>query len=109
MARLTYALLAFLLSPALALPHNSLINLKQPKQQNQARKAEDRAQAVIDAFRVSWEGYYEHAFPNDELHPVSNTSSNSRYETFLSTLNRANGFSEMPGELVLSTRSAPHS
>ncbi|KAF2125818.1 glycoside hydrolase family 47 protein [Dothidotthia symphoricarpi CBS 119687] len=40
--------------------------------------AADRAQAVVDAFRVSWEGYYTHAFPNDELKPVTNGSSNSR-------------------------------
>ncbi|KAF1925525.1 glycoside hydrolase family 47 protein [Didymella exigua CBS 183.55] len=38
----------------------------------------DRAQAVIDTFRLSWEGYYQYAFPNDELHPVTNTYGNSR-------------------------------
>ncbi|KAF2628238.1 glycoside hydrolase family 47 protein [Macroventuria anomochaeta] len=38
----------------------------------------DRAQAVIDTFKLSWEGYYKHAFPNDELHPVTNTFGNSR-------------------------------
>lgn len=41
--------------------------------------AKDRAQAVVDAFRFSWEGYYTHAFPNDELNPVTNGFSNSRY------------------------------
>jgi mannosyl-oligosaccharide alpha-1,2-mannosidase len=40
---------------------------------------EMRAQAVVDAFRVSWDGYYEYAFPLDELKPVTNGSSNSRY------------------------------
>jgi mannosyl-oligosaccharide alpha-1,2-mannosidase len=79
MTRLIHAFLAFLLSPALALPYNSPIDKDPPNQRKQARKAEDRAQAVIDAFRVSWEGYYEHAFPNDELHPVTNSFSNSRY------------------------------
>ncbi|KAJ8106503.1 hypothetical protein OPT61_g9490 [Boeremia exigua] len=38
----------------------------------------NRSQAVIDVFKLSWEAYYEHAFPNDELHPVTNTSGNSR-------------------------------
>ncbi|KAF1832195.1 mannosyl-oligosaccharide 1,2-alpha-mannosidase precursor [Decorospora gaudefroyi] len=37
-----------------------------------------RAQAVVDAFKVSWDGYYEYAFPMDELMPVSNNGSNSR-------------------------------
>lgn len=40
----------------------------------------DRAQAVIDTFRLSWEGYYQYAFPNDELLPVTNSYGNSRYE-----------------------------
>jgi mannosyl-oligosaccharide alpha-1,2-mannosidase len=40
----------------------------------------NRAQAVIDTFRLSWEGYYRYAFPNDELHPVTNTYGNSRYK-----------------------------
>lgn len=39
----------------------------------------DRAQAVVDAFRLSWEGYFQYAFPNDELKPVTNGFSNSRY------------------------------
>lgn len=39
----------------------------------------DRAQAVIDTFRLSWAGYSTYAFPNDELHPVTNTFGNSRY------------------------------
>lgn len=40
--------------------------------------AEERAQAVVDAFRTAWDGYYTYAFPNDELKPVSNSFSNSR-------------------------------
>lgn len=39
---------------------------------------EERAQAVKDVFRVSWDGYYTYAFPSDELRPVSNNGSNSR-------------------------------
>jgi len=38
----------------------------------------DRAQAVVDTFKLSWEGYYKYAFPNDELKPVTNNFSNSR-------------------------------
>jgi len=38
-----------------------------------------RAEAVKDAFRFAWNGYFEFAFPNDELHPVNNSFGNSRY------------------------------
>ncbi|MCJ1308085.1 maturation of Asn-linked oligosaccharides protein [Agyrium rufum] len=38
----------------------------------------DRAEAVKDAFKFAWNGYYTYAFPNDELHPVSNGFGNSR-------------------------------
>ncbi|KAH6633514.1 glycoside hydrolase [Boeremia exigua] len=37
-----------------------------------------RAQAVVDTFRTSWAAYYEYAFPDDELRPVTNGSGNSR-------------------------------
>lgn len=40
---------------------------------------EQRVQAIVDAFRLSWGGYYTYAFPNDELKPVNNGYSNSRY------------------------------
>ena len=49
------------------------------QQKQQYSRPVDRAQAVIDTFRLSWAGYYEYAFPNDELHPVTNTFGNSRY------------------------------
>lgn len=38
----------------------------------------ERADAVVEAFRFAWDGYYKYAFPNDDLQPVSNNSSNSR-------------------------------
>jgi len=41
-------------------------------------EAEARATAVKEVFQTAWDGYYQYAFPNDELSPVSNTSSNSR-------------------------------
>ncbi|WPG99365.1 mannosyl-oligosaccharide alpha-1,2-mannosidase 1b [Acrodontium crateriforme] len=39
---------------------------------------QQRADAVKEAFQHAWDGYYKYAFPNDELHPVSNGFSNSR-------------------------------
>ena len=39
---------------------------------------QERADAVKEAFEHSWNGYFQYAFPNDELHPVSNTFGNSR-------------------------------
>jgi mannosyl-oligosaccharide alpha-1,2-mannosidase len=50
-----------------------------PRQVYDVQGTDARAQAVIGAFRTSWEGYYEYAFPNDELKPVTNGFSNSRY------------------------------
>ncbi|KAH8719208.1 glycoside hydrolase [Phaeosphaeriaceae sp. PMI808] len=44
----------------------------------QYRKHSSRAQAVVDTFRLSYQGYYKYAFPNDELKPVTNGFSNSR-------------------------------
>ncbi|KAG9240026.1 glycoside hydrolase [Calycina marina] len=37
-----------------------------------------RSDQVKEAFQHAWDGYYKHAFPHDELHPVSNTFSDSR-------------------------------
>ncbi|KHN99039.1 1,2-a-D-mannosidase [Metarhizium album ARSEF 1941] len=31
-----------------------------------------KARHVKEAFEISWNGYYKHAFPHDTLHPVSN-------------------------------------
>ena len=38
----------------------------------------ERAAAVKEAFEHAWNGYFQYAFPDDELHSVSNTSGNSR-------------------------------
>ncbi|KAF2712937.1 glycoside hydrolase family 47 protein [Pleomassaria siparia CBS 279.74] len=82
MTRLICIALGVLLPVALALPRNAPESLNingNIKRQNDNRpSAEDRAQAVIDTFRTSWHGYYTYAFPHDELHPVSNTFSDSR-------------------------------
>lgn len=42
-------------------------------------KSKERAAAVKEAFQFAWDGYYEYAFPHDELHPVSNGYSDSRF------------------------------
>ncbi|USW55058.1 Putative glycoside hydrolase family 47, six-hairpin glycosidase-like superfamily [Septoria linicola] len=43
-----------------------------------SEEANQRANAVKEAFEFSWAGYYEYAFPNDELYPVTNGFGNSR-------------------------------
>lgn len=40
--------------------------------------SQGRADAVKEAFSFAWDGYYEYAFPNDELRPVNSSYSNSR-------------------------------
>jgi mannosyl-oligosaccharide alpha-1,2-mannosidase len=72
MVRLTF--FALTTAVASALPSNIPENLRSRRHE----AAEERAQAVKDAFRVSWDGYYTYAFPMDELRPVSNNGSNSR-------------------------------
>jgi mannosyl-oligosaccharide alpha-1,2-mannosidase len=79
MARLISTIFLTTLSlSALALPQNLPKNLKAHGRRNDLPPAEERAQAVVDTFRTAWAGYYEYAFPNDELKPVSNGFSNSR-------------------------------
>ncbi|VUC23181.1 unnamed protein product [Clonostachys rosea] len=39
---------------------------------------EERVDAVKEAYRTAWKGYYDYAFPNDTLHPVSNGYENDR-------------------------------
>ncbi|KAH7325710.1 glycoside hydrolase, family 47 [Stachybotrys elegans] len=39
---------------------------------------EDKASAVVDAFTLAWGGYWENAFPNDTLRPISNIGDNDR-------------------------------
>ncbi|OTA59704.1 glycoside hydrolase family 47 protein [Hypoxylon sp. EC38] len=38
----------------------------------------DRQAAVKEAFQRSWDGYYQYAFPNDTLRPISRTYQNDR-------------------------------
>lgn len=37
-----------------------------------------RATAVKNAFQVSWDGYYQYAFPHDSLRPVTNGYADDR-------------------------------
>jgi mannosyl-oligosaccharide alpha-1,2-mannosidase len=64
----------------LALPTNNPLDLSVVKavEKRQHIAPKDRAQAVVDTFKLSWDGYYAFAFPNDELKPVTNGFSNSR-------------------------------
>jgi mannosyl-oligosaccharide alpha-1,2-mannosidase len=53
--------------------------LKPNRSQLKELKADiDRADAIKDAFRFAWEGYYDNAFPHDELLPVTNKPGTSR-------------------------------
>lgn len=40
----------------------------------------DRADAVKAAFEYAWNGYKQYAFGHDELKPLSNSFSDSRYD-----------------------------
>jgi mannosyl-oligosaccharide alpha-1,2-mannosidase len=45
-----------------------------PAKRSASRPVADhsRAHDVKEAFEMSWNAYYEHAFPHDTLHPVTN-------------------------------------
>jgi mannosyl-oligosaccharide alpha-1,2-mannosidase len=81
MLRLT--LLALWAIVASALPSNTAPILSEVKRQYYdpppLPTTDTRAQAVVEVFRTSWNGYYTYAFPMDELRPVNNSGSNSRY------------------------------
>lgn len=62
-----------LVTPSLAYPqHHSEKPLLKPEE------SQSRADAIKEAFVHAWDGYYKYAFPNDELHPISNGYGNSR-------------------------------
>lgn len=60
----------------------------------------ERADAVKAAFQRSWDGYYQYAFPNDTLRPISKTYQNDRYVNILKVLfeRRLTKMTEMDGE-----------
>ena len=88
--RTTSILQLLLTVPALAFPEyrdvpkrdGNLIRSEYPVKSRRSTE-DDRAAAVIEGFRHAWAGYKQYAFPNDELHPVSNTFGNSRYEAHI--------------------------
>ncbi|CAN8097644.1 unnamed protein product [Discula destructiva] len=47
-----------------------------PVSTEQTEDEKSKAAQVKEVFEIAWNGYYEFAFPNDELLPVSNSSSN---------------------------------
>lgn len=52
------------------------------------RQTEDeksKAEQIKEVFQTAWNGYYEFAFPNDELLPVTNGSSND-FQAWATTL-----------------------
>jgi mannosyl-oligosaccharide alpha-1,2-mannosidase len=86
MHRTSLALGGGILSLVSALPLNIPVDLPRrqyevpsPTYDSAPSSPDQRAQAVVDTFRTSWDGYRKYAFPMDELRPVSNNGSNSRY------------------------------
>lgn len=67
------------------LPNRRDSTLAYPKQRGQGddytsftQDQQERADAVIEQFRFAWNGYYEYAFPHDDLLPTNNSFSDSR-------------------------------
>lgn len=75
---LTVALVTLFSVSALAVPHGHSLMERRGRPDNHTLNRE-RADAVKSAFTFAWDGYYKYAFPHDELHPVSNSYSDSRY------------------------------
>ena len=44
-----------------------------PLKDSRRSTASDRAAAVKQAFQTAWDGYKNHAFPHDQLHPLTNS------------------------------------
>jgi hypothetical protein len=72
-ARLSVNLVTVLALPTFALPTNPI-----DKRADNHTLNRERADAVKAAFQHAWNGYKTYAFPHDELHPVSNSFSDSR-------------------------------
>lgn len=72
----TVPVVAFFSVAALAAPQGPMERRGRPDNHTLNR---ERADAVKAAFEFAWDGYQKYAFPHDELHPVSNSYSDSRY------------------------------
>jgi mannosyl-oligosaccharide alpha-1,2-mannosidase len=77
-------LLAALPWTTIAVPHGPQLNKKQSY--GPTPSSSERAAAVKEAFTHAWDGYSKYAFGHDELHPVSNTYSDSRYVYMLQAM-----------------------
>ncbi|PVH83057.1 glycoside hydrolase family 47 protein [Cadophora sp. DSE1049] len=75
-SRIVVPAVAFLSGTTQAIPTGDLLT-RQSRPDNHTLNRE-RADAVKASFKFAWDGYKKYAFPNDELHPVSNGFSNSR-------------------------------
>jgi mannosyl-oligosaccharide alpha-1,2-mannosidase len=75
---LTVAAVAFFSVGGIAAPHNENTLQRRSRPDNHTLNRQ-RADAVKEAFTFAWDGYHKYAFPHDELHPVSNGYSDSRY------------------------------
>lgn len=73
---LAVPLLGLLSLTVLAVPHR--VKLPRGRPDNHTLNRE-RADAVKEAFTFSWNGYQKYAMGHDELHPISNSFSDSRY------------------------------
>lgn len=73
-------MLSFISAVSIALYSTSVVAVPSPHVVGSkwTNSTSDRASAVKAAFETAWDGYYEYAFPNDELLPVNNTFGNSR-------------------------------
>ncbi|PQE12544.1 glycoside hydrolase family 47 protein [Rutstroemia sp. NJR-2017a BBW] len=71
-------LLAALPWTTIAVPHGPQLNKRQSYGHSPGPSSSERAAAVKEAFTHAWDGYSKYAFGHDELHPVSNTYSDSR-------------------------------
>jgi mannosyl-oligosaccharide alpha-1,2-mannosidase len=76
---LVTSVLALLCSTAFSIPQSNVNLKRQGSRPDDPTLNSQRADAVKEAFTFAWDGYYKYAFPNDELNPVTNTFSNSRY------------------------------
>jgi mannosyl-oligosaccharide alpha-1,2-mannosidase len=70
-----------LLATVLASPSNHQSRLPTSVKKVSASNStvnQDRANAVKDMFQIGWDGYYQYAFPKDQLRPVNNSGYNPR-------------------------------
>lgn len=73
------SILALFLPSTGAVPHSKDNLKRQRSRPDDHTLNRQRADAVKEAFTYAWDGYYKYAFPNDELNPVTNSFSNSRW------------------------------